>query len=109
METRDMAERIRQKKFFRNNGMVLKGINMLRTQYVRLADLRYALEASMTEAELVDCVNYLSESGFIKTRNCHTKQEVTLADCPFDDLEAKVSSEGIKIIACARVDECIDV
>ncbi len=109
MEQKEMAERIRQKKFFRNNGMVLKGINMLRTKYVLLSDLRYALEPNLTEAELLDSINYLTEGGYINTRNSHTKQAVTLADCPFDELEAKVSHEGIQIIACARTDTCIDV
>ncbi len=40
MDNKEMADRIRQKKFFRNNGIVLKGINMLRTRYVLLSDLR---------------------------------------------------------------------
>ncbi len=109
MDTKEMAERIRQKKFFRNNGMVLKGINMLHTKYVRLADLRYALEPSLSESEIMDSINYLSESSYIKTRNYHTKQVADLADCSFDDLEAKVSSDGIKIIACVKADDCIDV
>ncbi len=109
METKEMAERIRRKKFFRNNGVVLKGINLLRTQYVSLSELKYALEPTMTEPELRDSVNYLSESGYIKMRNIRSKQNTTLADCNFDEIEAKVSAEGIKIIACVRTDDCIEV
>ncbi len=109
METKEMTERIRQKKFFRNNGIVLKGINLLRTQYVSLSELKYALEPSVTESELRDCVNYLSESGYIKMRNIRSKLPTTLADCDFEEIEAKVSADGIKIIACARTDECIEV
>lgn len=109
METKEMTERIRQKKFFRNNGIVLKGINLLRTQYVSLSELKYALEPSVTESELRDCVNYLSESGYIKMRNIRSKLHTTLADCDFEDIEAKVSADGIKIIACVRTDECIEV
>lgn len=104
-----MTERIRQKKFFRNNGVVLKGINLLRTQYVSLSELKYALEPTMTESELRDSVNYLSESGYIKMRNIRSKQDTTLADCNFNEIEAKVSADGIKVIACVKIDECIDV
>ncbi|MBO7422423.1 MAG: hypothetical protein J6T99_03430, partial [Oscillospiraceae bacterium] len=68
MDNKELTDRIRQKKFFRNNGMVLKGINMLRTKYVLLSDLRYALEPNLTEAELLDSINYLSEGGYINTR-----------------------------------------
>lgn len=109
METKEMTERIRQKKFFRNNGVVLKGINLLRTQYVSLSELKYALEPTMTESELRDSVNYLSESGYIKMRNIRSKQDTTLADCNFNEIEAKVSADGIKVIACVKIDECIDV
>lgn len=109
MESKEMTERIRQKKFFRNNGIVLKGINLLRTKYVTLTELKYALEPTITETELRDSVNYLSESGYINMRNIHDKQPTTLADCDFDDIEAKVLADGIKIIACVKSDECIDV
>ncbi len=64
MEKKEFQERIRQKKFFQNNGVVLKGINLLRTQYVSLSELKYALEPTMTEAELRDSVNYLSDTNF---------------------------------------------
>lgn len=109
MEFEEMQNRIRQKKIFRNNGMVLKGINLLRTKYVTLTELKYALEPTITETELRDSVNYLSESGYINMRNIHDKQSTTLADCNFEDIEAKVSADGIKIIACVKSDECIDV
>lgn len=109
MESKEMAERIRRKKFFRNNGIVLKGINLLRTQFVSLAELKYALEPTISEPELRDSVNYLSESGYINMRNIRSKQPTTLADCDFEEIEAKVSADGIKIIACVRSDECIDV
>lgn len=109
METKEMQERIRQKKFFRNNGVVLKGINLLREKYVQLSELKYALEPTLTEQELRDSINYLSESGFINMRNIRTKQTTSLADCDFYEIEAKVSAEGIKIIACVKSDECIEV
>ncbi len=109
MDFEEMQSRIRQKKTFRNNGIVLKGINLLRTKYVALTELRYALEPSMTESELRDSVNYLSESGYVNMRNIRDKQPTTLADCDFEEIEAKVSAEGIKIIACVKSDECIDV
>lgn len=109
METKEMQERIRQKKFFRNNGIVLKGINLLREKYVQLSELKYALEPSMTEQELRDSINYLSESGYINMRDIRSRQHTTLADSAFGEIEAKVSAEGIKIIACVKSDECIEV
>lgn len=109
MELEEMQNRIRQKKIFRNNGIVLKGINLLRTRFVSLTELKYALEPTISESELRDSVNYLSESGYINMRKIGTKENTTLADCDFEDIEAKVSADGIKIIACVKSDECIDV
>lgn len=109
MENNEITERIRHKKFFRNNGIVLKGINFLRTKYVLLTELKYALEPSISESELRDSLNYLSESGYINMRKTGTKEITTLADSDFEEIEAKVSADGIKIIACVRSDECIDV
>ncbi len=45
METKELQKRIRQKKFFHNNGIVLKGVNLLRDKYVRLTELRACSES----------------------------------------------------------------
>ena len=109
MDNKDIQERIQQKKFFVNNGRVLKGINLLRTQYIKLSELQYALEPTVTESELRDSINYLCESGYIHLRNTDSKEPTSLADCDFESIEAKVSADGIRIIACVRKDECIEV
>ena len=109
LDYKEINDRIRQKKFFHNNGIVLKGINLLRTQFVSLPDLKYALEPTLTESEFLDCVNYLTEGGYIRTRHIGTKQETTLADCVPNELEAKVTQKGIQVIACILKDDCIEV
>ncbi|MBR1530031.1 MAG: type VI secretion protein [Oscillospiraceae bacterium] len=109
MENKELNDRIRQKKFFRNNGTVLKGINLLRTQFVSLPDLKYALEPNLTEPEFLDSVNYLTEGGYIRTRHIRSKQEIALADAAPEELEAKVTQKGIQIIACILKDDCIEV
>lgn len=109
MEQSEMLTRIRQKTFFKNNGMVLKAVNLLRDKYVSLSDIGYALRPSMDESEFRDAVNYLTESGYIRLRHTATKQPTTLADAAMQELEAKVTADGIQIIACVRTDACIDV
>lgn len=109
MDNKEMLDRVKQKRFFRNNGIVLKEINLLRTKYTHLTELRYALEPTLTEAELRDSINNLSESGYINMREIGSKKETTLADSDFDSIEAKVSADGIRIIACVKTDDCIEV
>lgn len=109
MEQTEMLRRMQQKTFFKNNGMVLKAVNLLRDKYVSLSDVCYALHPSMNEAEFRDAVNYLTESGYIRLRKAGSKESSTLADTEMQKLEAKVTAEGIQIIACVRTDVCIDV
>lgn len=109
LEKKELMERMQQNAFFRNNGVVLKAVNLLRDKYVALEDICHALEPSMTESEFRDAVNYLTECGYIRLRDSETKQLTTLADASMNVLEAKVTADGIKIIACVRRDECIDV
>ena len=109
LEQKKLMERVQQSAFFRNNGIVLKAVNLLRDKYVALEDICNALEPSMTEAEFRDAVNYLTECGYIRLRDIESKEFTTLADSSMNMLEAKVTADGIKIIACVRTDECIDV
>ena len=88
MEQAEMIERIRQKAFFKNNGMVLKAVNLLRDKFVALTDIRYALEPSMTEAEFRDSINYLTESGYIRLRHMDSKACTTLADTAMEQLDS---------------------
>ncbi len=109
LEQKKLMERVQQSAFFRNNGIVLKAVHLLRGQYIALKDICSALEPSMTETEFWDAVNYLSECGYIQLRDKESKQLTTLADTSMNMLEAKVTADGIRIISCTRKDECIDV
>ncbi len=111
MDKETLNKRIAAGNFVENNGAVLKAINVLHTKYVKLSDLIYALvdSGTMTGADLHDSVNYLSISGYVDLRLIGSKVETTLADSDFEQLEAKLTSDGIKIITCVKTDECIDV
>ncbi len=111
-EMNDNAEiqnAIRQRRFIENNGKVLRTINSLRYRYVSLKDLSYGLEPSMTVSELLDCVNYLTLRGYIITRHVRSKASVTIADAPFEELEAKLSADGISLLSGTRTDDNVDV
>lgn len=104
-----MQNKIRQRKFIENNGRVLRTINSLRYKYISLKDLSYGLEPSMSRDELMDCVNYLSLEGYIDTRHIRTKASVTIADAFFDELEAKLTGDGISLLSGTREDPNVEV
>lgn len=109
MDTNALQEKLKRNKFFRNNGVVLKGVNLLRSKFISLDELQDALDASISRDEFVDCINYLSESKYIQLRNIHSKEPTMLSDTPLEEIEAKVSPMGIQLVAGVKTDPCIDI
>lgn len=101
-------EKIRREKFPDNNARVLRAINMLRTHYVKIFDLNYALAPTVNSTEIIDSVNYLNEGGYIKLRNIESHIEVSdLADAEPNELEAKLTQKGIMFLNGKINDPCI--
>lgn len=110
-DTKALRAQLRKGAFVRNNGEVLRIINILRTDYVRLADVQGVLEGKGVELdEFCDSVNYLSLEGYIQLRRVEGRGSVEdLADVDWRELEGKVSAKGIKLLAGAIRDELIEV
>lgn len=106
MDIEKQMQLIKAGNFKENNGSVMRTINILRHNYHKLKSVKYALP-DISEGEVLDSVNYLHEAGYIHLRNVITKQPSTLADCDFDDLEAKLTAKGISLLAGGVTDPCI--
>lgn len=101
-------DRIKREKFVDNNARVLRAINMLRTQYVKIKDLEYGLAPDIAASEITDSVNYLLEGGYIHLRDIEYHKPVTdLADAEINTLEAKLTQKGIQFLNGKISDECI--
>ncbi len=111
-----MDEREKLKKlvsannFIKNNGMVLTTINILRYKYTKLSAIESVFNTrGISRSELLDCVNFLSEEGYIHLREIASKEEVNLADIDYELLEAKLTGKGIRLLARGIVDNMIEV
>lgn len=109
MNERDIIKKMRADSFVRNNGTVLRAINVLRTKYNRLDSLSEAIGSKIGSADFADCINYLSEAGYITLRRCDSKAPANIADDDIDEIEAKVSAEGIRLLNGKVSDPCIEV
>ncbi len=108
MEQRATTEEIRRTSFRRNNRIVLQTINVMREDYTPLESVADALESTISYADVTDCVNYLTESGYIKLRIRGTQTNVTdLADAEFNRLGAKLTAKGIQFLNGKIDDPCI--
>lgn len=101
-------DKIKAGRFIKNNGRVLRTINILRYKYAKLTDTQYALD-DMPENEMLDSVNYLTESKYIQLRDISSKTPATLADCSAEQLEAKLTDKGIKLLSGRLKDELVDI
>lgn len=96
--------------FIKNNGAVLRTINILRYKYNKLTGVQNVLEGNgIQEDEFLDSVNFLTEEGYVHLREISSKDIATLADSDYRTLEAKVTAKGIRLLAGGIDDTMIEV
>ena len=104
----EYMKKIKARNFVKNNGQVLRTINILRVGYEKLSDVKYAL-GDVSEHDFLSSVNYLFLSEYILLRKIKTKEPADIADVPYEELEAKLSQKGIKLLDGAISDNSVEV
>lgn len=104
----DAIAKMKAGRFIKNNGRVLRTINLLRYKYEKLEEVKYALD-DMPGGEYLDSVNYLSEAGYIQMRHISSKQDAEIADVEYRELEAKLTDKGIRLLAGKLYDDLVEV
>lgn len=106
----DMTKRLKQGNFRKNNGAVLRTINILRYKYNKLTGVCSVLsDNGVAEDEFLDSVNFLAEEGYISLRDITTKDAAGLADYRYNTLEAKLTAKGIRLLAGGIEDSLVEV
>ncbi len=101
-------EIIKAGRFVKNNGAVLRSINLMHHKFLKLSDIKYVLE-DMPENEYIDSINYLSESGYIILRHIKTKETVNISDVDYCDIESKLTPKGISLLIGKINDELVSI
>ncbi len=107
MDKETLNRRISAGNFVENNGSVLRAVNILKTRFNRLKDIKYALNIDKNDIE--NSINYLHEAGYLHLRNIESKQSSGLADDDFNMLEGKLTAKGIQLLAGVIEDECVEI
>lgn len=101
---------LRAGNFIRNNGKVLRTVNILRFKYNKLSGVQNVLEDDgISEDEFLDSINFLAEEGYLHLRQISTKENAGLADSEYTTLEAKLTGKGIRLLAGGVEDDMIEV
>ncbi|MDE5771351.1 MAG: type VI secretion protein [Ruminococcus sp.] len=107
MDKETLNRRISAGNFVENNGSVLRAVNILKTKFNRLKDIKYALNIEKNDIE--NSINYLHEAGYLHLRNSENRQPSSLSDDDFDALEGKLTAKGIQLLAGVISDECVEI
>ncbi|MEG2841841.1 MAG: type VI secretion protein, partial [Ruthenibacterium sp.] len=83
-------------------------INILKEKYAKLSNIRYALP-DISEGDIRKSINFLEEERYIHCRDIETKQDASISDSNLNDLEAKLSGKGIRLLSGSIKDDCIEV
>lgn len=101
--------RLRAGDFMMNNGRVLSTINLLREKYNPLRSVEKAVSYEAIERqEFIDNVNFLQEEGYIHLRDIKTHEDASLADFEYQNLEARVTGKGIRLLGGGLEDNMVD-
>ena len=106
-EQEEALKKMRAAAFIRNNGRVLRVINILRHKYESLEDIQCALD-NLDERHFLDCIHFLSEAGYIHLREMGSRETANLADADYKRLEAKVTAQGIRLLGGEIQDKMVD-
>lgn len=112
MNREEMMKQIRADAFPRNNGSVLTCINLLnRHSFSPLEQVRLGVENwGIEKADFLDSIHFLKQSGYIETRTIEGKfPDADLADYEYQEIEARASEKGIRLLAGTIDDECVKV
>lgn len=107
MNENEILAKMQSEKFSDNNGVILRAIHIGVPKYTNLAHLKTALRSEIDKADFSDSVNYLFLTGYINIRKTSSKLPADIADSSIDDLEAKVSASGIKLLKGKVKDDCV--
>ncbi len=108
MDKSQLMQRMEAGEFSVNNGKVLRTINILEGMYSKLAAIKYALP-DITESDIRKAVNFLEEEEYIRIREIENKTPASISDHNLNDLEAKPSGKGLRLLKGYICDECVQV
>jgi hypothetical protein len=111
LNDRELLKEMRTKAFVRNNGIVMRLINLcgFRHKYIALRSVWDVAQSDMGGQEYLDCINYLSQKGYIRLRTIKGKAVVELADAESTDLEAILTDMGIDLAGGAIKNPMVDM
>lgn len=109
-EIKNIKNALMASTFIKNNGEVLRTLNILGYQFHKLIGIESVLsQRGISESEFIEAIHFLTEESYITLRNISTKEAVIISDTDYRDIEAKLSGKGLRLLNGGISDNMVEV
>jgi len=106
----DVRKKILQSDFAKNNGRILRTVNILSGKYINVDSICDALEEVMTVGEFDESLVYLHKGCYIEIRNKYNQHIILdMTKETYKDIEVCLTQKGIKLARGFIVDEAVEI
>lgn len=106
---KEMRKKILQGNFAKNNGRILRAINVLTGKFINLELIKDAVGEYMDSGEFFESIEYLYKSFYIEVKTKGGKTIDEIYKYPTDYLEVCLNQKGIKLAKGFITDEAVEI
>lgn len=106
---KEMKRRLEVGDFARNNGRILRTVNILRGKWINLATVQEALERDMNVGDFENSIIYLEKSGYVEVRDTTSKTIIEVGTASYSHAEVTLTKEGMDVALYFKKDEAVIV
>lgn len=109
MDKKKIINEIEANDFSKQNGSVIRTIGtVFNTKWFDACDLKVVFK-DLEESDIYQTLDYLQQGSFIAVRNKESKDNVEVYDFDLDEIEIRLTNEGLKLLMIRKKDELIEI
>lgn len=109
LNKKKIMDEIAAKDFSELNGAVMRTIGtVFNSRWFKASDLLVAFK-DKDETDIYFSLDYLQQGGFIAVRSIESKEAVEIYDFDLDEVEVRLTNDGLKLLMFRKKDELIEI
>lgn len=106
----DIKKKLEQSDFAKNNGRIIRTINIMHGKFVNVDSVCSALEEYMNIGEFDECLIYLHKSCYVEIREKYVNTVIAdYSKYSYSEIEVALTQKGIKLARGFVADEAVEV
>lgn len=104
-----MKRQMEAGNFAKNNGKIIRAVNILAGKWIDVDTLKSALRLDMSAGELEKCMLFLLKAEYLELRRKDSRAKADWEDAARYELEVSLSGKGIRLASYYITDEAVEV